>query len=97
MVQPRAMKFQNSPVRLNSFQEMGLAPVLLAALQKMGITKPTLIQGQAIPISLQGADLIAIAQTGSGKTLAFALSLLTKLLQNCEARALVLANTKDSF
>src|SRR5437868_9476496 len=89
------MKFQTSPLRLNSFKEMSIAPVLLVALEKMSISKPTAIQGQAIPVSLGGSDMIAIAQTGSGKTLAFALSLLTNLMNKPEARALVLAPSRE--
>jgi superfamily II DNA/RNA helicase len=89
------MKFQTSTVRLNSFKEMALAPVLLTALEKMSITKPTAIQGQAIPVSLKGSDVIAIAQTGSGKTLAFALSILTTLIKKPESRALVLAPSRE--
>ncbi|MGZ3742407.1 MAG: DEAD/DEAH box helicase [Pseudobdellovibrionaceae bacterium] len=89
------MKFQTSPLRLNSFNEMSIAPALLTALEKLFITKPTDIQSQAIPAALKGSDIIAIAQTGSGKTLAFALSILTNLLQQPESRALVLAPTRE--
>ncbi|XGC81145.1 DEAD/DEAH box helicase [Bdellovibrio bacteriovorus] len=89
------MKFQTSTLRQNSFQEMTLAPVLLTALGKMAIKKPTPVQAEVIPVSLQGADLVAVAQTGSGKTLAFALSLLTTLHNKPEARALVLAPSRE--
>jgi ATP-dependent RNA helicase RhlE len=82
------MKFQ-------SFKDMSIAPVLMGALGKMSISKPTPIQSQAIPLGLEGADMIAIAQTGSGKTLAYALSLLTALSKKPEARALVLAPSRE--
>lgn len=89
------MKFQTSPLQLNNFRAMSLAPALLTALEKMSITKPTAIQGQAIPAILSGSDVIAIAQTGSGKTLAFALSTLTRLLNKPESRALVLLPSRE--
>ncbi len=89
------MKFQTSELRVNTFQEMNLNPALLAALEKMSISKPTLVQSQAIPVGQTGADLIAVAQTGSGKTLAFALSILTSLGNRPEARALVLSPSRE--
>jgi superfamily II DNA/RNA helicase len=89
------MKFQTSSVRQNSFQEMNLSPVLFAALEKMSIKKPTPIQSQAIPVVMNGADLIGIAQTGSGKTLAYALSVLTGLANKPTARALILAPSRE--
>lgn len=95
MISFATMKFHTSPLRSNNFKDMNLAPVLLVALEKMSITKPTAIQGQAIPLGLEGSDMIAIAQTGSGKTLAYALSVLTRLNSNPEARALVLAPSRE--
>ncbi len=89
------MKLQNSTLRSNRFQDMSLSPVLLAALEKMEIRKPTDVQAQSIPAGLNGADLIAVAQTGSGKTLAFALPVLSALEKNPEARALILAPSRE--
>lgn len=89
------MKPQNSTVRVSSFQEMNLSPVLLNALEKMEISKPTEVQAMAIPVAMTGTDVIGIAQTGSGKTLAFALPVLTSLLKNPEARALVMAPSRE--
>jgi superfamily II DNA/RNA helicase len=90
------MKFQSSAaLNVPSFKDMNLSEVLLNALNKMSISKPTPIQSQAIPTALSGSDVIAIAQTGSGKTLAYALSTLTKLEKNPEARALVLAPSRE--
>lgn len=74
---------------------MNLGPSLMSSLEKMKINKPTPVQAQVIPISLEGADLVAVAQTGSGKTLAYALSLLTTLQKRPEARALVLAPSRE--
>ena len=62
-----------------SFSSLGLAPNLVHAANALGFTAPTPIQTQAIPVILQGRDLLATAQTGSGKTAAFALPLLQRL------------------
>ncbi|QDK36361.1 DEAD/DEAH box helicase [Bdellovibrio sp. NC01] len=89
------MKTQSSTLHHNRFQDMNLAPELLTALSKMNISKPTQIQSQAIPVAMEGHDLIAIAQTGSGKTLAYALATLTRLKNKPEARALVLSPSRE--
>ncbi len=74
---------------------MGLSPTLLIALEKMAVKKPTPVQAQAVPVGLEGMDLIAVAQTGSGKTLAFALPVLIALAKNTTSRALVLAPSRE--
>ncbi len=61
------------------FQSLGLSPNLAQAAAALGFTEPTPIQTQAIPVVLQGGDVMASAQTGSGKTAAFALPLLQRL------------------
>jgi len=58
------------------FEDLGLAPEILRAVADAGYVEPTPIQEQAIPIVLQGRDMIGIAQTGTGKTAAFTLPLL---------------------
>lgn len=62
------------------FETLGLAPTLNAALKRAGLTQPTPIQSQAIPLAMQGHDVLGLAQTGTGKTLAFGLPLLDQLL-----------------
>ena len=87
-----------------SFASLNLAPEILKALDEFGYTIPTPIQAQAIPIVLQGRDLMAGAQTGTGKTAAFALPMLQKLLPLASTsasparhpiRALVLVPTRE--
>jgi len=51
-----------------NFEELGLSPETLKAIKDLGFETPTPIQEQAIPIVLQGTDLIGCAQTGTGKT-----------------------------
>ena len=65
---------------MTQFDELGLAAPLLKAVQETGYTTPTPIQIKAIPLAMQGLDLMAGAQTGTGKTAAFALPILQKLL-----------------
>jgi len=86
---------------VTKFSDLGLAEVLLRALEREGYQFPTPIQQQAIPPLLQGRDLLGIAQTGTGKTAAFALPILQRLLADGRrpaphcVRALVLAPTRE--
>lgn len=73
---------QDTPAPTASgFSGLGVAPNLLATLTRMGITTPTPIQLQAIPVALQGKDVAGIAQTGTGKTLAYGIPMLQRLAQ----------------
>uniref|UniRef100_A0A674I5S2 RNA helicase n=2 Tax=Terrapene triunguis TaxID=2587831 RepID=A0A674I5S2_9SAUR len=86
-----------------SFAHMGLDGRLLQAIAELGWAKPTLIQEKAIPLALEGKDLLARARTGSGKTAAYAIPLLQHLLQvkmsplvmEQAVRGLVLVPTKE--
>nr|CAN71941.1 hypothetical protein VITISV_038912 [Vitis vinifera] len=69
-----------------TFEELGLEPSLIRALIKKGIEKPTPIQEVAIPLILEGKDVVARAKTGSGKTFAYLLPLLQKLFSESESR-----------
>ncbi|XP_074308880.1 DEAD-box ATP-dependent RNA helicase 16 isoform X3 [Silene latifolia] len=62
-----------------SFEDIGLDPRLIRALTKKGLQTPTPIQRVAIPLILEGKDVLARAKTGSGKTFAYLLPLLHKL------------------
>ena len=59
-----------------SFRDLGINDSLCEACSALGYNFPTPIQADAIPLALQGRDLIGIAETGSGKTAAFALPIL---------------------
>ena len=56
---------------MENFQSLGLPPALMNALQQMNFSTPTPIQAQAIPLALEGKDVLGSAQTGTGKTGAF--------------------------
>ena len=86
------------------FEELNLAPAIIKAVLEQGYETPTPIQAQAIPLVLDGHDLLGGAQTGTGKTAAFVLPMLNKL-SSAEAprnkfggiaiRALVLTPTRE--
>tara|TARA_B100001248_G_scaffold262257_1_gene257032 strand:+ start:16466 stop:17683 length:1218 start_codon:yes stop_codon:yes gene_type:complete len=80
---------------MTNFQEYPFANLLKDALERMSFTTATEIQEQAIPILLEGSDLIACAQTGSGKTAAFALPMIEKLLQSPKQQGLILSPTRE--
>src|SRR5690606_6630129 len=63
------------------FEDLGLSPQILQALNDQGYAHPTPIQAQAIPIVLQGGDVMGAAQTGTGKTAGFSLPIIQRLLQ----------------
>ena len=83
------------------FKQLSLIAPLLKAITETGYTHPTAIQQKAIPIVLQGNDLIGCAQTGTGKTAAFALPLLQRLEETKTSgklvpiRALILTPTRE--
>ena len=90
--------------RLDAFSQLQLAAPLSRAVAELGYESMTPIQAQAIPVVLQGRDVMGAAQTGTGKTAAFALPLLQRLLAHENAstsparhpvRALVLLPTRE--
>jgi ATP-dependent RNA helicase RhlE len=84
------------------FEQLGLIEPILKALKTEGYTNPTPIQEQAIPVVLEGRDLLGCAQTGTGKTAAFAIPLLQFFHQNKlnakgykHIRSLILTPTRE--
>ena len=78
----------------NSFYGLGIAPKILEVLDKMHFTTPTPIQHKAIPVGIEGKDIIGVAQTGTGKTLAFAIPVIQRLSQT-KGRCMVLVPTRE--
>ena len=83
-----------------SFDTLGLSPELLRAVAQQGYTEPTPVQQQAIPLVLEGRDVLAGAQTGTGKTAAFVLPMLQILHASRPSgprviRALILTPTRE--
>ena len=77
------------------FAKLGLSPKVIEGVNAAGYTEPTPIQLRAIPLILEGRDLIGSAQTGTGKTAAFALPIISRLGQHGKLRALVLEPTRE--
>lgn len=76
------------------FYGLGIAPALLAILGRLHFKTPTPIQKQAIPIAIQGKDIVGIAQTGTGKTLAFGVPMIQRLAQ-VKGQGLVVLPTRE--
>ena len=77
------------------FNELGLSEPILKAVTEAGYEKPTPIQAQAIPIVLEGRDLVGASQTGTGKTAAFALPSLSRITKMGKPQILVLEPTRE--
>jgi ATP-dependent RNA helicase RhlE len=77
------------------FDTLGLSKAVLEAIEESGYTTPTPIQAQAIPLILEGRDVIGASQTGTGKTAAFALPSLSKLTPMGKPQILVLEPTRE--
>ncbi len=101
---PAGVGCDDDPGTHMSFDHLGLSPELLRAVAEEGYLVPTPIQEQAIPIVLQGRDLMARAQTGTGKTAAFALPILERMRRHANSsfsparhpvRVLVVAPTRE--
>ncbi len=80
---------------MENFKLLKIEDSLKNSLQKMNFTKPTPIQGMAIPAALEGKDILGTAQTGTGKTLAFSIPLINKLILDKNAFALVMCPTRE--
>jgi len=78
-----------------TFSDFGLSNELVKALSNMGFEEPTPIQSQAIPIAMQGKDMIGQAQTGTGKTTAFGVPLLEKVSVDGGIQGVVVAPTRE--
>ncbi len=101
-LRPTNAKMQGSVIRnIMKFTELGLSESLLKAIKTQGYTTPTPIQAQAIPVVLEGKDVLAAAQTGTGKTAGFTLPILERLSQTTpqmkkkQIRVLVLTPTRE--
>jgi superfamily II DNA/RNA helicase len=79
----------------HTFQSLALEPLLERNIQARGLITPSPIQDQAIPLGLQGKDILGIANTGTGKTLAFAIPVLQKVMRDKGAKALIMAPTRE--
>jgi len=77
------------------FDDLGISPERLAAIEALGWTRPTPIQARAIPPGLKGGDVVGIAQTGTGKTAAFMIPALERVDAGKGLQVLVLCPTRE--
>jgi len=98
---PRGAKLQRKRYRhvTVTFDDLGLSPQVLAAVNAAGYTQPTPIQAQAIPHVLAHRDVLGIAQTGTGKTASFCLPMIDRLSRGRARarmpRSLILEPTRE--
>jgi ATP-dependent RNA helicase RhlE len=85
---------KDSQIQNAGFSGLGIAPRLLKELEKLKYTEPTPIQRQAIPVAIEGKDMVGIAQTGTGKTLAFGIPMIQRLIA-IGGRGLVVLPTRE--
>ena len=79
----------------NTFAGLGISGIILEVLQKLNFTTPTPIQHKAIPVAIEGKDVVGIAQTGTGKSLAFGIPMIQRLMQLQGSRGLVILPTRE--
>ena len=80
---------------MQQFSDLAITPLVLSALKKLNLIKPTPIQNLSIPLALNGKDLLGTAQTGTGKTYAFGIPLVNHLTLNKDSCALILTPTRE--
>ena len=82
---------------MKNFSELSLSPWVRRGVDAAGFENPRPIQAEAIPVALEGRDVLGLAQTGTGKTAAFALPILERLstTRGRGVRALVIAPTRE--
>ena len=80
---------------MKNFKLLKIEDSLKYSLEKMKFNIPTPIQAMAIPVALEGNDVLGTAQTGTGKTLAFSIPLVNKLILDKNAFALVMCPTRE--
>ena len=81
--------------KVELFREFSLSEESLAAIEALGWTEPTPIQWKAIPLGLEGRDVVGVAQTGTGKTGAFMIPALEKIRAGQGLQVLVLCPTRE--
>lgn len=79
----------------HSFKDFSLHADIVTLLAKQGIETPSPIQDQAIPLAVEGRDVIGLAETGTGKTAAFLLPLIQKTIENPKHQTLILTPTRE--
>lgn len=92
--QPLEYNLQSNQPK-KDFGGLGISEKMLAVLGQLHFITPTPIQYKAIPIAIEGKDIVGIAQTGTGKSLAFGIPLVQRLIQSGKGRGLILLPTRE--
>ena len=88
------MQQESDKSRKSGFYGLGIAPGILQVLERLQFVTPTPIQQKAIPVAIEGKDMIGIAQTGTGKTLAFGIPMVQAIVKN-GGQGMVLLPTRE--
>ena len=86
--------FQGEYIKMK-FEDLNISQEIIKALKELGITEPTPIQEQSIPLVREGKDVIGISKTGSGKTAAFGIPILENLQPGKGLQVLIMAPTRE--
>lgn len=95
LVKKASPQQESTYVPSHAFEDFSLTRELKQAILRRGYTTPTPIQDQAIPLLLQGRDVVGIANTGTGKTAAFLIPLLNNILRDRTQKALIITPTRE--
>ena len=88
-------KTENIFTPIHKFSDFKVNPIIQNNLKNAGFLTPSPIQDQAIPVGLDGKDIVGIANTGTGKTAAFLIPVIEKLLADKNSKAIILAPTRE--
>ncbi|MBX4200922.1 DEAD/DEAH box helicase [Candidatus Parcubacteria bacterium] len=78
-----------------NFGGLGISPNIMSVLEQLNFKTPTPIQYKAIPVAIEGKDIVGIAQTGTGKSLAFGIPLIQRLMQLGDKKGLIILPTRE--
>lgn len=95
LVKKAVIQVEEVFVPTNTFADFGFSPQLQKNIDTRGYVMPTPIQDQAIPLLMEGRDLIGLANTGTGKTASFLLPLINKIVNDRTQRVLIVAPTRE--
>ncbi len=94
-IKPAKISLVEDEIITNQFNDFNVTDLIKLNLTEQGYKTPTPIQDQAIPLALNGKDIIGIASTGTGKTAAFAIPVINCLMNDKNAKALIVAPTRE--
>lgn len=94
-VQPATAQTSAPYEPTHTFNDFAVEPLIKQNIAKKGFVTPSPIQDQAIPLALEGKDIIGVASTGTGKTAAFGIPVLNQLFKDPRSKVLIMAPTRE--